>query len=514
MSPPSDPARDLAALVAAAGEGTRLGAWPERVAVEALAVDSRAVAPGTLFVAVAGARLDGADFVPYALRQDACAVVLAEDAVARAEAAVGRSVGDWGVPVLAVTRPRVWLARAAAAFHGAQPETVAAVTGTNGKTSTATFLRAIWEAAGERAANIGTTGIGGRGFEAEGRLTTPDPLALHAILARLAQAGCTHAAMEASSHGLAQARLDGVRLAAGALTNITRDHLDYHASAEDYVAAKLRLFREVLPEGAAAVLNADDPVYGRARAAAEARGLRVIATGRAEGADLRVLDQRFEPDGQSLTLAWAGRSWPVRLVLVGAFQAENVATAAALALATGLAPETVFPALSRLETVRGRLELAGRRANGAAVYVLYAHPPDALAAAIASIRPHVEGRLVVVFGAGGDRDPGKRAPMGRAVATGADVAILTDDNPRAEDPAAIRAAVREGCPEAIEIGDRAEAILTGVDALAAPGDLLLIAGKGHEQGQEVAGETRPFDDAAQARAAIAALDDDVEGLLG
>jgi UDP-N-acetylmuramoyl-L-alanyl-D-glutamate--2,6-diaminopimelate ligase len=312
--------------------------------------------------------------------------------------------------------------------------------------------------------------------------------------------------MEASSHGLAQHRLDGVRLTAAALTHITRDHLDYHATFEDYVGAKLRLFGDVLPEGATAVIGADDPVFARAKAVAEARGQRVIATGRSEAANLRILGAEFHAAGQTVTFGWEGRRHEVRLGLVGDFQAENVATAAALAIATGVPAETVFAALPKLTTVRGRMELAGRRASGAAVYVDYAHTPDALGSALRALRPHCEGDLVVVFGAGGDRDRGKRPLMGAAAAANADQVIVTDDNPRSEDPDEIRAAVLEGCPRAQDIGGRAEAILAGVDTLREPGDVLLIAGKGHEQGQEVAGQVLPFDDAEQARAAIDALD--------
>ncbi|MEM6489372.1 MAG: UDP-N-acetylmuramoyl-L-alanyl-D-glutamate--2,6-diaminopimelate ligase [Pseudomonadota bacterium] len=498
----------LETLLAAAPAVPLAGAAvpPASMPVPALAVDSRKVAEGTVFVAVPGSRLDGADFVPYALRQGAGAIVIAPEAVARAERAVERPAPSWGVPVLLAEVPRRWLALAAAAFHGVQPRVIAAVTGTNGKTSTAHFLRGIWAAAGRRAASFGTTGVEGTGFEALGTLTTPEPIALHALLADLAVKGCTHAAMEASSHGLAQHRLDGVRLSAAALTNITRDHLDYHKTHAAYVAAKLRLFRHVLPRDAVAVLGADDPVYAEARAAALARGQRVIATGRSANAELRIVAQRFRPAGQQVMFGWAGRTYTVELGLVGAFQAENVATAAALAIATGVPVRVVFDALAALTPVRGRMELAGRRANRAAVYVDYAHTPGALASALASIRPHAEGRLICVFGAGGDRDAGKRIEMGRAVAERADLACVTDDNPRSEDPAAIRAAVMQGCPEAIEIGDRAEAILAGVDALQAPGDVLLIAGKGHEQGQEVAGRMLPFDDVSQAEAAIAALD--------
>ncbi|MDT8344614.1 MAG: UDP-N-acetylmuramoyl-L-alanyl-D-glutamate--2,6-diaminopimelate ligase, partial [Thermohalobaculum sp.] len=502
-----DPHPDQAARRTLGGLG--LGALPVAgpapdlaAPVSGIAVDSRAARAGTVFVAVPGVKLDGATFGQFAVRQGAIAVVATADGaeVIRAD------LGGLPVPVFLTPEPRVWLARLAATFHGRQPGVMAAVTGTNGKTSTAHFLREIWAHAGLAAAAIGTTGVEGAGFAEPGSHTTPEPVALHALLARLADKGCTHAVMEASSHGLAQHRLDGVRLTAAALTHITRDHLDYHASFDDYVAAKLRLFGAVLPEGACAVINADDPVYPRARAVAEARAQRVISTGRAEGADLRIAAARFHGAGQRVTFHWAGAAHPVDLGLVGDFQAENVATAAALALGTGLGPGQVFAALPHLTGVRGRMQLAARRANGAAVYVDYAHTPDALASALRALRPHCPGNLIVVFGAGGDRDRGKRPLMGQAAAEHADQVIVTDDNPRSEAPNAIRRAVLAGCPQATEIGDRAAAILAGVDALRGPGDCLLVAGKGHEQGQEVAGRILAFDDVAQAAASVGALD--------
>ncbi len=479
-------------------------------AVAGLAVDSREVRDGFVFFAMPGTRLDGATFAQYAVRQGAIAVVATEAGV---ETARG-DIGGLPVPFFVTEEPRALLARLAARFYGAQPRVMAAVTGTNGKTSTAHFLHQIWAAAGHRAVVFGTTGVEGDGFEEPLSHTTPEPIALHALLARLAQMGCTHAAMEASSHGLAQHRLDGVALAAAALTNITRDHMDYHASHEDYVAAKLRLFGEVLPGDGTAVLNADDPVFARARKVAVGCGQRVISVGRAVGADLAILATRYHPRGQMLQLGWAGEVHRAELGLIGGFQAANVALAAGLAIATGVAPDAVFASLPGLTGVRGRMEPVARRANGAAIYVDYAHTPDALATAIDALRPHCTGQLVVVFGAGGDRDPGKRPMMGEAVARRADVAIVTDDNPRSEDPAAIRAAVLAGCPEAHEIGDRAAAMLAGVDALKEPGDCLLIAGKGHEQGQEVKGAMLPFDDATQARATVAALDGLEQGFGG
>ncbi len=470
--------------------------------VRGLAVDSRRVGPGFLFFAIPGTRLNGAAFAHFAVRQGAVAVVATREGIETARA----GIGALPVPFLVADNPRALLARVAARFYGAQPEVMAAVTGTNGKTSTAHFLREIWAAAGKRAAAFGTTGVEGAGFSEPASHTTPEPIALHALLARLAAKGCTHAAMEASSHGLAQHRLDGVHLAAAALSNITRDHMDYHPTHEDYVAAKLRLFTEVLPVGGTAVLNADEPEFGRFRDAAAARGIRVISAGRAPGADLTIVATRFGAQGTEARFRWNGAGHDVKLNLVGSFQAANVALAAGLAIATGIAPADVFAALPLLTGVRGRMELVARRFNGAAVYVDYAHTPDALATAIDALRPHCPGQLVVAFGAGGDRDPGKRPLMGAAVAQRADIAIVTDDNPRSEDPARIRSAVLKACPDAYEIGDRAAAILAGIDMLKNPGDCLLIAGKGHEEGQEIAGVKHPFDDAEQARASVTALD--------
>ncbi len=485
-----------------------LGGLPWRGAdpgalITGLAIDSRQAGPGDLFFALPGTAVDGAEFAQYAVRKGAVAVVATEAGAARLAA----DLGGLPVPVYLSERPRAVLAHAAAAAWPRQPEVMVAVTGTNGKTSVGSFLRQIWAAAGHRAASLGTTGVAGvPGLEDVVRLTTPDPLALHPLLDRLAGAGVTHAAMEASSHGLAQHRVDGVRLAAGALTNITRDHLDYHATQADYVAAKMRLFAELLPEGAAAVVH-EGPHAAEVGRIATMRGLgRVVTAGPGADANLRYR-ARLRPDGLDLEWWWRGVALaPTSLNLLGAFQAENVAVAVALALETQTSPGAALAALPGLVGVPGRMERVARRASGAQVVVDYAHTPDALRSALAALRPHLAGRLVVVGGAGGDRDPGKRRLMGAAMAEGADEVIVTDDNPRSEDPGAIRAAVLEGCPEAEEIGDRAEAILAGVDALSGAGDALLIAGKGHETGQEVGGRVLPFDDAEHARAAVAVLD--------
>ena len=470
------------------------------VRVTGLAVDSREVRDGFLFAALPGSRVHGGEFIQYALRMGAGAILTDREG-ARIAAA---EIAEAGLPVVVAEDPRQALAYAAALWFGVQPETVVAVTGTNGKTSVATFARQLWQAMGQPAVNVGTTGVVGD-LSLPLIHTTPEPITLHRALAEVAEAGIEHAAMEASSHGLDQRRLDGVRIAAAGFTNFSQDHLDYHGTMEAYFAAKAQLFERVLPEDGTAVVNLDDPKGPEVARIAEERGCDLLTVGRSEAAALRVLGQRFDATGQVLRFSWNGVVRQVRLDLVGGFQAENALVAAGLCIASGSEPAEVFAALPRLTTVPGRMQLAATRANGAAVFVDYAHTPDALRTAIAALRPHVMGRLVVVFGAGGDRDRGKRPKMGQAVAELADIAIVTDDNPRSEDPAAIRAAVREGCPEAAEVGDRAEAILRGVDALE-PGDALLIAGKGHETGQTVGTTVYPFDDVEQASVAVAALD--------
>ena len=470
-------------------------------AVSGLALDSRQVVAGSLFAALPGTRVHGAAHAGAAA--DAGAAVILTDPQG---AALARPVlaDRPGVALVVVEDARAAFAHAAALWFGAQPGVMAAVTGTNGKTSVASFTRQIWTVLGHAAINIGTTGVEGA-WSAPSRHTTPDALTLARLLAEAAAAGVTHGCMEASSHGLDQRRLEGVRLMAAGFTNLTRDHLDYHADEDAYFEAKAGLFGRVLPEGATAVLNLDDP-RGRILAArARDRGQRVIGTGEAAAADLRLAGQRHDATGQEVRLLWQGQARQVRLNLVGGFQAANVAVAAGLAIACGDAPEAVFDALPRLQTVRGRMQKAATRANGAAVFVDYAHTPDAIATALAALRPHVMGRIVIVLGAGGDRDRGKRPLMGAAAAAGADAVIVTDDNPRTEDPAAIRAELRAGCPAAAEVGDRAEAILRGVAMLGA-GDALLIAGKGHETGQEIMGQVYPFDDAEQASMAVAALE--------
>ena len=469
--------------------------------VTGLAVDSREVKEGFLFAAMPGVRMHGAEFIQYALRMGAGAVLtdaegarIASDVLAGSDAAL-----------VVAEDPRGALSGAAALWFGAQPEVMVAVTGTNGKTSVSTFVRQIWTELGFPAVNLGTTGVEGAWTHPLAH-TTPEPITLHRVLAQAAGEGITHAAMEASSHGLAQRRLDGVRLTAAGFTNFTQDHLDYHATFEEYFAAKAGLFDRVLPEDGVAVLNIDDPKVRDIAGIAAARGQRVIRVGRTEGADLHLAAQRFDATGQDVRLVFGGEVFATRLPLIGGFQADNVALACALVIACGAAPARVFETLPHLGTVRGRMQLAATRDNGAAVFVDYAHTPDAVSTALRALRPHVLGRIVAIVGAGGDRDRGKRPLMGQAARENADVVIVTDDNPRSEDPASIRAAVMAGAgPDATEVGDRAEAILRGVDALQ-PGDALLIAGKGHETGQIVGDQVHPFDDAEQASIAVAALE--------
>ena len=470
--------------------------------ITGISVDSRQVRDGHLFAALPGSAAHGGEFIQYALRQGAGAILtdregagIAADALAASDAAL-----------IVAEDPRAALAGAAALWFEVQPETVVAVTGTSGKTSVTNFTRQIWQALGYRAISLGTMGVEGD-YNAPLAHTTPEPVTLHRVLAEAAATGVTHAAMEASSHGLDQRRLDGVRVAAGAFTNFSQDHLDYHKDFDSYFAAKALLFTHILEPGAAAVICTDDPRGREAAAIAQDRGLVVTTYGRGEGSDFRILGQRYDATGQELRFSYAGEVRMIRLNLIGGFQAENVLCAAGLCIATGSDPGRVLAALPELTTVRGRMQLAAVRDNGAAVFVDYAHKPGALVAALQSLRPHVMGRIIAVIGAGGDRDRAKRPLMGEAARQFADVVYVTDDNPRTEDPASIRAAVIEGAgPEATEVGDRAEAILRAVDALE-PGDALLIAGKGHETGQIVGADVFPFDDAEQASIAVAALDD-------
>jgi UDP-N-acetylmuramoyl-L-alanyl-D-glutamate--2,6-diaminopimelate ligase len=451
------------------------------VEIAGLSADSRRIKPGFLFVAIPGVKADGAQFARAAASSGAVAI-----------AAERRPEGlPDSVTFVSVADGRRALALAAAKYYPRQPGTIAAVTGTSGKTSVAAFTRQIWTALGLQAASIGTIGVVSPKRERYGSLTTPDPVELHRELDALAGEGVTHLALEASSHGLDQHRLDGVRVAAGAFTNLSRDHLDYHPTMEAYLAAKLRLFTDLVPSGGAAVIDVDDCDGGQVVEAAKARGLKVITVG-ATGDSIRLVDGRIEGFTQVVAFGHAGKTYKVKLPLVGNFQVHNAAVAAGLAIATGSEPARVFAALETLAGAKGRLELAGTK-NGAPIFIDYAHKPDALAKALAALRPYASGKLIVVFGAGGDRDPGKRPIMGRIASENADRVIVTDDNPRSEPAAGIRAAILAGAIGATEIGDRMQAIRAGIAALTT-GDVLLIAGKGHETGQIVGDRVLPFSD--------------------
>jgi UDP-N-acetylmuramoyl-L-alanyl-D-glutamate--2,6-diaminopimelate ligase len=457
--------------------------------VGGITADSRAVKHGDVFVAVAGAKTDGLRFVDQAVAAGAVAIA-AEN---RPPSLPG------GVAFIQAKNARRFLARGAAKFFPRQPATIAAVTGTSGKTSVAAFTRQIWAALGHPAASIGTIGVVTPQKETYGSLTTPDPVVLHKQIDALAGEGITHLALEASSHGLDQYRLDGVRIAAGAFTNLSRDHMDYHPTLEHYLAAKLRLFTSLIEPSGTAVVNVDHEYADQVIAAARQRKLTVLSIGRqADG--IRLIETGIDGFAQKLRVALAGRQFSLTLPLVGAFQVENALTAAGLAIATGSNADKVFAALEKLQGAKGRLELVGQR-SGAPVFIDYAHKPDALAKALEALRPYVTGKLVVVFGAGGDRDTGKRPLMGAIAVEKADRVIITDDNPRSEQPAAIRQAILAAAPGAREIGDRREAIGTAVSDLR-QGDVLLIAGKGHETGQIIGDRVLPFSDHEAVAAAL------------
>jgi len=461
-----------------------------RVPILGLAADSREVKPGYLFAALPGVKTDGAHFIPQALERGAAAILVPK----------GTKPDVGSAAIIEDSDPRRRLALIAARFYRLQPKTIVAVTGTNGKTSVASFVRQLWAGQGLQAASLGTVGVvSPRGTEIL-KHTTPDPIELHAILARLAKDGVTHLAFEASSHGLQQRRVDGISLTAGAFTNISRDHLDYHANFADYFAQKLRLFTELLPDGAAAIVDVDSDAGKRVAAVCEARGLKLLTVGR-EGNGLRLLSAEIDGFGQVLIVEHDNKQYRVRLPLVGAFQASNALVAAGLAMATGASAATVLPLLESLQGARGRLDLAGTARGGAPIFIDYAHTPDALAKALDALRPYVKRRLVVVFGCGGDRDKGKRPEMGQVAVTKADVAIVTDDNPRSENPAAIRNEILAAAPGAIEIGDRARAIAEAVSGLER-GDVLLVAGKGHETGQTIGTTVNPFSDHDAVQAAL------------
>ena len=467
---------------------TVTGTDPEITGVTA---DSRAVKPGYLFAALTGTKADGGAFVQDAIAKGAGAVLGGE--------ALRFQIDERCVAVID-QNPRQRLAQIAARFYGKQPDTIVAVTGTNGKTSVASFVRQIWSAIGLKAASFGTVGVVSPSGTKTLSLTTPDPIEIHRLLAELADEGVDHAAFEASSIGLAQYRVDGVRMKAAAFTNLTRDHLDYHETFEAYEQAKLRLFGEVLPPNGVAVINTDSPASESFARVARARGQRLIGVG--ETGDLRIVSRAPDGDGQRLAVSWEGREHKIELPLAGAFQASNALIAAGLVLGLGADAADVFRTLGRLRGAPGRLEKIATAPSGAAVYVDYAHTPDALETILQALRPHTQGRLWVVFGCGGDRDAGKRPLMGAAAKALADRVIVTDDNPRSEDPSAIRRAVLQGAIGAQDIGDRAKAIETAILS-AEKADIVVVAGKGHETGQIVGREVRPFNDAEEVRAVVA-----------
>jgi UDP-N-acetylmuramoyl-L-alanyl-D-glutamate--2,6-diaminopimelate ligase len=462
--------------------------------IEGVTADSRKVRPGFLFAALPGAKVDGREFAAKAAEQGAAAVL------------AGREIEGLATPVVIAGDPRRAYALAAAAFWGVQPRTCVAVTGTNGKTSVAGFCRQMFASAGFKAASMGTLGVvvsapGGVDEQiTPPGLTTPDAADVAELLARAAQGGVTHLALEASSHGIDQRRLDGVKLTAAGFLNLTQDHLDYHGTMGVYRAAKLRLFETLLARGKTAVLNADSDAYPAFAAAAVCAGQSVMSVGEA-GQGLKLVERTPLPDGQRLLVMRTGRVWDVRLPLAGGFQASNALVAAGLCLAAGLSAEQVFAGLEKLEGAPGRLQRVGQGPRGGEAYVDYAHTPDGLQTVLSALRPHVRGKLIVVFGAGGDRDRTKRPLMGKIAVQLADVAIVTDDNPRTEAPAAIRAEVLTGAKGAKEIGDRREAIRAAA-AMLSDGDILVVAGKGHEQGQTIGTTVHPFDDVAETAGAL------------
>ena len=471
--------------------------------ISGLTCDSRQVEPGFLFAALPGGQVDGRDFIAQAVANGAIAVLAEED--------TERSMVPGDAALITAANPRKQYAEVAARFFSIQPGAIAAVTGTNGKTSVVGFLRQIWSAIGYRAASAGTLGVEIAGFGTSEtpalkygfNLTTPDSVDLHRSLKELAEHDIQHLAIEASSHGLDQFRLDGVRISAAAFTNLSRDHLDYHGTLDAYLETKTRLFSELLIDGGVGVINADDPYCETFRQACQARGLRVLDYGQS-GSDLRLDMITPRSHGQLLDVEILGQNHQIDLPLTGTFQAMNALAALGLAIGMGEDPERAIAALAHLSGAPGRVQLVGTRSNGAAVYVDYAHTPDALESVLRALRPHTTACLHVVFGCGGDRDPGKRPEMGKVASSVADRVIVTDDNPRSENPAIIREQAMTGCPDALEIGDREAAISEAINDLEA-GDLLVVAGKGHETGQTIGDQVLAFDDVAVVRKILAGL---------
>lgn len=461
--------------------------------IKGITADSRNVQEGFIFVALAGTKTDGRQFIADAVAKGAKYIVVQ----------YGTPSQDIGqAELVEVQNPHEFLAKTAAAFYKMQPKHIVAVTGTNGKTSTVNFARMIWTELGLKAASLGTLGLIGEGLSGYAGMTTPDPVSLFSTLSAVSCKGFDHLAMEASSHGLHQHRLDGVKVQAAGFTNLTRDHLDYHGSMEEYLQAKLRLFTEIVAPNGTAVLNADIPEFTKIQETAKARGLKVISYGFAEGADIRIVDRQAVTNGQDLKLNAFGTEYNIHLNLVGAFQAMNVLCAAGLVMSdSSVKVADVMDVLPKLEGVVGRLQPVPHQLKDIGVYIDYAHTPDGLETILAALRPHTAGRLICVFGCGGDRDRGKRPVMGEIAARLADIAIVTDDNPRSEDPYFIRSEILKGAPSATEVAGRRKAIQTAVQYLQA-GDVLVVAGKGHEQGQIFATYTEPFDDLTETQSAI------------
>jgi len=466
-----------------AGAGHALSEAAAQVDITGLTADSREVCSGFLFAALPGTQIDGAAFIPQAVVAGAAAILITKGSEA---------ANDWSIPVIEDDDPRRVLALMAAGFYGQQPETIVGVTGTNGKTSVVSFVRQLWQAMGKNAASLGTVGVETPKGPKSLAHTTPDPVWLHRILGELADEGVTHLALEASSHGLQQRRLDGVKFAAAAFTNITRDHLDYHPTFEDYLTQKLRLFDTLVDDGAPVVVDSDSDGVDRFVTAANARGLKVLSVGET-GKTLKLVSCERDGFAQRLAILHDGKTHDVQLPLVGGFQAANALVAAGLCMACGAEAGDVLPKLAELKGAVGRIDLAGTTRSGAPIFIDYAHTPDALANALGALRPYAKNRLVVVFGCGGDRDRGKRPEMGKIASEHADLAYVTDDNPRGEDPAVIRAEILQAALGANEIGDRREAIEVAIANLQ-EGDVLLVAGKGHETGQKIGSKLLPFSD--------------------
>jgi UDP-N-acetylmuramoyl-L-alanyl-D-glutamate--2,6-diaminopimelate ligase len=487
--------RSLIELIRAVPDTLEYPPSAATLSVTSIACDSRSVKPGSLFVALRGEKSDGTQYIAQARQAGAAALLCDRDA----------TIDEAGLTVIRASSPRLALAHMAAAFYETQPAHIAAVTGTDGKTSTADFFRQFWQHMGGRPASIGTLGILSGEGEAlyPGTHTTPDPIALHRILAELAASGVDRACMEASSHGLHQYRLDGVKLEAAAFTNIARDHLDYHKDEASYFAAKQRLFSDLLPAGKLAVLNQDDEKFRTLKALCEKRGHKILGFGMS-GEQFKILDLELHPHGQEAHLELFGKPCRLAIPLVGAFQTMNILAALGLVIGTGGDLEKALAVIPKFKGVPGRLEQVASLANGATVFIDYAHTPMALANILTTLRPHTQSRLHVVFGCGGDRDPGKRPVMGKVATSLADYAIVTDDNPRSEDPAMIRKAILSAASGAKEVADRRAAIYAALKHLNA-GDVLVIAGKGHEKTQIVGDKVLPFDDAEVTREGVREL---------